>query len=187
MHQTFRLASVIEDLLLLSRMDAGRLKIQFSRVDLSLLLGALRDDLSALPNPLGLSVESDAPAGLWVEAEKRYVELILGNLLENAWKYNRAGGAIRIAARREGESICVTIGNNGSIIAEESREVIFERFHRGAVGEDVPGHGIGLNLARELARLHGGDVRLVCSDGVWTVFELRLRSAGGQPAGAVSP
>ena len=64
-----------------------------------------------------------------MEAEKRYVELILGNLLENAWKYIRAGGAIRIAARREGESICVTIGNNGSIIAEESREVIFERFH----------------------------------------------------------
>ncbi len=57
---------------------------------------------------------------------------------------------------------------------------IFERFHRGSMGENVPGYGLGLNLARELARLHQGELRLVRSDEVWTEFEVRFRVA--QPA-----
>jgi len=177
-HQTFRLASVIEDLLLLSRMDAGRLKIQFTRLDLSLLLERLRDDLTTVADPHPLQVESDIPPSLWVTGENRFAELIVQNLLENARKYNRQGGRIRIAARSEGEWAVVTVGNTGPAIPRESQAHIFERFHRGAVGENVPGHGIGLNLARELARLHGGDLRLARSDAEWTEFELRLRLAG---------
>ena len=177
-HQTFRLASVIEDLLLLSRMDAGRLKIQFSRLNLSLLLERLGDDLSANPDPFGLAVESDFPASLWVAGEERYTELILQNLLENARKYNQPGGRIRIAAREDEGWVVVSVGNTGPAIPRDAQAHIFERFHRGAVGENVPGHGIGLNLGRELARLHGGDLRLSRSDGQWTEFELRLKLAG---------
>jgi signal transduction histidine kinase len=71
----------------------------------------------------------------------------------------------------------VAIGNTGRPIPPSAQEHIFERFHRGAVGENVPGNGIGLNLARELARLHGGDLLLARSDGDWTVFEVRFRLA----------
>jgi len=60
-HQTFRLSSVIEDLLLLSRMDAGHLKIEFSPVNLTRLIEAWLDDLGALPDPLNLTVETDMP------------------------------------------------------------------------------------------------------------------------------
>ena len=186
-HQTFRLASVIEDLLLLSRMDAGRLKIQFSRLDLSLLLGSLVDDLSAMPDSCGLKVEADMAASLWISGERRYSELILQNLLENARKYNQPGGRIRLGARAEGEWAIVTVGNTGPEIPPGSQKLIFERFHRGAVGENVPGHGIGLNLARELARVHGGDLRLAHSGGGWTEFELRLRLADASPEAARAP
>ena len=54
---------------------------------------------------------------------------------------------------------------------------IFDRFSRGANGEKVAGHGIGLNLARELVRLHGGELALVSSDQEWTEFEVRFRPA----------
>ena len=184
-HQTFRLASVIEDLLLLSRMDAGRLKIQFANLDLSLLLDRVLDDLSALPDPPRLSVDSEIAPSLWISGERRFAELILQNLLENARKYNREGGRIRLAARAEGEWAVVSVGNTGAPIPRESQAHIFERFHRGAVGENVPGHGIGLNLARDLARLHGGDLRLSRSDADWTEFELRLRLEA--PAGGGTP
>jgi signal transduction histidine kinase len=174
-HQTFRLAGVIEDLLLLSRMDAGRLQIQFSAVDLAPLIEAWVDDLGALADGFGLTIEADFPRPLWIKGEKRFASLILQNLLENARKYNRVGGTVRIAARIEGGWACLAIGNTGRAIPPGSHEHIFERFHRGAVGENVPGHGIGLNLARELARLHGGDLRLVRSQDDWTEFEVRFR------------
>jgi signal transduction histidine kinase len=176
-HQTFRLASVIEDLLLLSRMDAGRLQIQFARMDLSPLLDALMDDLGALPDILDLEVDADIPPSLWINGEKRYAALILQNLLENARKYNHTGGQVRVSAQKLGDWAVVAVGNTGPAIPPSSQEHIFERFHRGAVGENVPGHGIGLNLARELARLHGGDLRLARSDPSWTEFEIRFRIA----------
>src|ERR1019366_7384414 len=134
-HQTFRLASIIEDLLLLSRMDAGRLQIQFSRVDLAPLIEAWVDDLGALPDGLSLQVEADVPSALWITGERRFASLILQNLLENAQKYNRAGGRIRLAAREEGGFAVVAIGNSGRAIPPSAHDHIFERFHRGAMAE----------------------------------------------------
>jgi len=55
-----------------------------------------------------------------------------------------------------------------------AKEHIFERFHRGSAGENIPGHGLGLNLARELARLHGGEVCLIRSADDWTEFEVQF-------------
>ena len=163
-------------------MDAGRLQIQFSRLDLAPLLEAWLDDLGALPDPLGLKVDADFPPALWISGEKRFTSIILQNLLENARKYNTAGGRIRITAREDGEWAILAIGNTGAAIPAGAQEHVFERFHRGAVGENVPGHGIGLSLARELARLHGGDLRLRRSDGEWTDFEVRFHLAA-TPAG----
>ena len=176
-HQTFRLTNVIEDLLLLSRMDAGRLQLELRPVDLAPLLAALLDDLSTLPDPFGLAVETSVPGRLTIAGEKRFTVLIVQNLLENARKYNRPAGRIRIAARREDARAVLTIGNTGPGISPPVRAHIFERFQRGPVGENVPGHGLGLNLARELARLHGGDLRLTHSDDTWTEFEVRFRLA----------
>jgi signal transduction histidine kinase len=176
-HQTLRLTNLIEDLLLLSRMDAGRLHLKFSPVNLTQLIEGWLDDFSALPDDLGLKIETDLPAALCVAGEKRYTSIILQNLLENARKYNCAGGRLRIAAGLEGDWGILTVGNTGCAIPPAAQAHIFERFHRGSAGENVPGHGLGLNLARELARLHRGDVRLTRSDDAWTEFEVRLHLA----------
>lgn len=180
-HQTYRLSGIIDDLLLLSRLDAGRLKIELSAVDLGRLIEASVDDLSALPDALGLVVETSFPAAIHIAGEKRYTALILQNLLENARKYNRPGGRIRIAARIEDNGVVLVISNTGRPIPPSSQSHIFERFHRGAVGENVPGYGLGLNLARELARLHGGDLQLTRSDETGTEFSVRFQPA---PAGS---
>jgi len=175
-HQTYRLTGVINDLLLLSRMDAGHLKIEFAPVDLSQLVDEWLDDWKALPDPLGLDVKTHLPPGLLVAGEQRYTSLILQNLLENAAKYNRARGRIHVTAREENGSVYLTVGNTGPAIPAEMKPFIFERFSRGANGEKIAGHGIGLNLARELARLHGGQLILVSSNEEWTEFEMRFRA-----------
>jgi len=180
-HQTLQLTSIIEDLLLLSRMDAGHLKIEFEPTNLTQLIEAWLDDFGALADPLQLSVETDLPAALFVEGEKRYTSLILQNLLENARKYNQPKGRIRITAHDNNEDyVLLTIQNTGRPIPSVAQEHIFERFHRGVVGENVPGHGLGLNLARELVRLHHGKLRLVRSDAEWTEFSVKFLAAKPQ-------
>ena len=176
-HQTYRLSSLIQDLLLLSRLDAGRLKLELVAVNLTELIEACQDDLGAVPDEMNLRIETDFPRGLHIAGEKRYTSIILQNLLENARKYNLAGGSIQIAARRDDGEVALTITNTGQPIAPAAQAHIFERFHRGAMGENVPGYGLGLNLARELARLHGGDLRLLFSDAGGTRFEVRFRAA----------
>jgi signal transduction histidine kinase len=176
-HQTYRLTGVIDDLLLLSRMDAGHLQIEFSPINLSQLIEEWLDDLNALPDPLGLDIKTHVPPFLHISGERRYTSLILQNLLENARKYNRSGGRIYVSARIENDWIYLTVGNTGRPIPVEMQPHIFERFSRGANGEKIAGHGLGLNLARELVRLHGGELTLVSSNEDWTEFEARFNQA----------
>jgi signal transduction histidine kinase len=163
-------------------MEAGRLKIEFAPVNLSHLLDGWLDDFGALPDPLSLKVETEIPPKVYIAGEKRYVTLILQNLLENARKYNRANGRIHVAVRPESDRVRLTIGNTGRAIPASAQEHIFERFHRGTVGEDIPGHGLGLNLAQELVRLHDGDLRLVCSANDWTEFVVLFRFSSAEGA-----
>ena len=177
LHQTHRLSGIIEDLLLLARLDAGYLQLHSEPVNLSQLVEEWLDDLDALPDSPDVEIQKEVPPDLYVAGAKRYISLIVQNLLENARKYNRKGGRIRVAAQVEGSEIRLAIGNTGQPIARDAQEHIFERFRRAATGAAVSGHGLGLNLARELVRLHKGDLKLVRSADDWTEFELRLRAA----------
>jgi signal transduction histidine kinase len=179
LHHTHRLTGVIDDLLLLSRMDAGHLELESNPVNLSQIIEEWLDDLGALPDSPEVTIEKQFPADLCIAGEKRYTSLIVQNLLENARKYNRPGGLIRVTAVRSNGEVVLTVGNTGHPIALDAQQHIFERFHRGGTGSHISGHGLGLNLARELARLHDGDLRLVRSENDWTEFEVRFSAADG--------
>jgi signal transduction histidine kinase len=184
LHQTYRLTGVIDDLLLLSRMDAGHVEIDSKPVNLSELIEEWLDDLGALPDSPDVKIERDFPPELYVAGEKRYTSLIVQNVLENARKYNRPGGRMRVKAANEAGNVVLVVGNTGRPIARDAQKYIFERFHRGGMRSSVSGHGLGLNLARELARLHGGALRLVRSGDDWTEFEVRFRALHPVPAAA---
>ena len=183
LHQTHRLSGVIDDLLLLSRMDAGHLELESQLVNLGHIIEEWLDDLGALPDSPDVKIERDLPANLYIAGEKRYTSLIVQNLLENARRYNRSGGLIRVTAHREQGEVVLAIGNTGRSIPRDAQEHIFERFHHGSTSSDVSSHGLGLNLARNLARLHGGDLRLVRSEDDWTEFEARFLIAAQTPDG----
>jgi signal transduction histidine kinase len=174
LHHTHRLGGVIEDLLLLSRMDTGHLRIDSAPVNLSQLVEEWLEDLEALPDSPKVRIEKAIPSEMYVTGEKRYISLIVQNLLENARKYNRSAGRIRVLARSQDGQVHLKIGNTGQPIAPDAQSHIFKRFRRASTASRVAGHGLGLNLARELARLHGGDLKLVRSENDWTEFELHL-------------
>jgi signal transduction histidine kinase len=175
LHQTYRLTGVIDDLLLLARMDAGSLRIADEPVNLRAVIEDWLDDLSAMPDGADLEVDQQLPQRLEIAGEKRYTSLIVQNLLENARKYNRTGGKIQISAHNSDGCVTLTVGNTGAPIPEQLQRNLFERFQRGH--HNVSGHGLGLNLAKELTRLHGGKLRLVRSHDDWTEFEVVFRAA----------
>ncbi|HEY1582807.1 MAG TPA: HAMP domain-containing sensor histidine kinase [Chthoniobacterales bacterium] len=179
-HQTYRLTGVVEDLLLLSRMDAGKLRLTLQPIDLARLVEEWRDDLQALPEAASLRIETEIPPELLIAGEAGFTALIVQNLLDNARKYNHPGGTIRINATSDDGRVKLSVANTGRGIPPAAQPFVFERFHRAGVSSDVPGHGLGLNLAHELTRLHGGELRLVSSDARWTKFAVIFLAASAR-------
>jgi signal transduction histidine kinase len=178
LRQTRRLTALVEDLLLLAQVDAGRLRLEPRDLDLIPCIDVLADDLDAQGDEQHLTIERETPDHLIAKADARRVKIILQNLGENAVKYNRPGGRIRVRGKLDNQWALVRVANTGKPIADTDRTRMFERFSRGA-GENIKGYGLGLNIARELARAHGGDLTLRRSDEDWTEFELRLPAGNG--------
>jgi signal transduction histidine kinase len=177
--QIRRLTSLIEDLLLLAQADAGRMFLEKEAVDLKTRIQASCDDLLVLATDRGITVEEEVEESLPVMADRRLLGMILQNLFENAVKYTPEGGRIRISGKLSAGVVVMNIANTGPGIPAEDQEHVFQRFRRGStVGGEVKGHGLGLNIARELARAHDGELLLSRSDGEWTEFELRLPAGG---------
>jgi signal transduction histidine kinase len=179
LQQTRRLTTLVEDLLLLAQADAGRLRLDPTRTNLVPLISELVDDLEALGAENQLSIVSDLPSEIFAHADARRVKIVLQNLGENAVKYNIPQGQVIISARQSGSTVTVHIANTGHAIPPAYRDRLFERFNRAGMGENIKGHGLGLNIARELARAHGGDLLLVRSEEGWTEFMLRLPVSEG--------
>jgi signal transduction histidine kinase len=174
LHRIHHLNSVVDNLLLLFRADSGRLELSTTEVDLAEVLEGVLDDALTLAEPLDLKVEANVPRHLLLKADRIFVAMIAQNLIENAVKYNTPGGRIRVDVRAVNGAVEMTVGNTGEGIPKDHTGHLFERFYRVRGGERVPGHGLGLSTARELARAHGGDVELVRSDGRWTEMRVRL-------------
>lgn len=178
LQQTRRLTALIEDLLLLAQADAGRLQLESESIDLKPLIGGALDDLEVLIADSRITLETGIASPLPARADPRRVRLILQNLVENAAKYTPDPGLIRVTGITDSNTSTVTVANSGPLIAEADRETIFERFRRGAsVGENIRGHGLGLNIARELARAHGGDITYAPTEDGLNSFKLTLPAA----------
>ena len=174
LHRVHQLNSVAENLLLLARLDAGRLELQKDEFDLSELLEGVLDDARALAEPLDLTVEAEVPNRLPLKANRAFVGMIAQNLLENALKYNKPGGRVRVTARPVNGSVEFSVGNTGEGIPPERALHLFERFYRVRGDERIAGTGLGLSTARELARAHGGEIVLQRSDATWTELMVSL-------------
>jgi len=174
LRQVRRLSGLIQDLLLLARTDAKRLGIDSRPFDFAELAASGLDDLEALTYER-LTIEHEIQRPLIVCADPAHVAMVVQNLIENSAKYTPEHGTVRVTAGHDGKTVRFSVANTGPALPEADREGIFERFRRGStVGENQSGQGLGLNIARELARAHGGELALERSDGEWTEFVFTL-------------
>ena len=174
LEQTSRLSGITESLLLLSRADAGQLQLDFAPGDVTEIITACADDALIMAESHDITIEKNVPEKLVANVDARRLQQILLNLFDNAVKYNCPGGIIRVSAAMNGTGLKMKVANTGPGISAAHVPQLFERFFRSDPHPDRPGQGLGLSLARELARAHGGDLELVKSDAEWTEFALRI-------------
>ncbi len=169
-----RLKAIVQKLLLLSLADAGQLQLHLQSANLTLMLeGVIEDCRLQAPH---LSVEQSLAPGVEVRADPELLEQALQNLASNAVKYNRGNGSIRFELARAGETALVRVTNTGPGIPATDRARVFERFYRADKSRSgkVEGVGLGLSLAREIVRAHGGELVLEDGGDSLTTFAIRL-------------
>jgi two-component system heavy metal sensor histidine kinase CusS len=177
LEETQRLKTITRGLLLLARADAGQLQPTLQAVDLTTTLERMLEDLQVLAAETAPDFEVALASGVLIEADPSLLHTALLNLLVNAVKYNQPGGSIRVHLEAPDHEALLTIGNSGPGIPEADQARVFTRFHRvdAARQRQVEGIGLGLSLAREIVRAHGGELTLQESRPGWTSFMLRLQ------------
>src|SRR5438270_13293753 len=157
-----RLDLLVDDLLTLAQLESGNLNLQLGAIDLpSVFREVIRDWEKKLANKQ-LNVVVDLPAGLpAIRADRVRLQEALYNLLDNAVKYSREHGEIRLIGRQRDEEIVLSVSDDGVGIAVDELPRIFERFYRvdkARSHDSVRGTGLGLAIVKHIAQLHGGRV-----------------------------
>lgn len=176
-----RLAS---DLMDVSRLDAGKVKLALERHDLRKLLRETYDGFKQTAEDKGLSLILMVPKGpLWVDVDKAKFNQAASNLVSNAVKYTPAGGKIWIKGTQEANQVLMRVEDTGMGIRPELLPRLFDLFSRGESAEEAApsGMGVGLSVVRELVELHGGSVQARSSGaGKGAEFTIRLTAADTQ-------
>ncbi len=175
-----RLLEMINAMLFISRAEAGVHDIRPARVDLNALVGdALRlFETTAADKQLRLDFEA-APAAA-VKGDARMLQRMIANLLDNAIRYTPAGGRVRVViAPSSDQGVRIDFSDTGIGISGDDQDRIFERFFRCDPSRTESGSGLGLSLARAVARAHGGDVTVQSKPGEGSTFSVILPAKSG--------
>jgi two-component system phosphate regulon sensor histidine kinase PhoR len=181
--QAERLESLVDDLLSLADLERPDAELDLRDWDLGAVVRELASSFDDLAARRGLSIEVDAPAGIWVRCDRKRLELALRNLVDNALKYTDSG---QVSARvRATESVArVEVSDTGRGIPPEHLPRLFERFYRVDQGRSraLGGTGLGLSIVKHAVQLHGGMVGVESRPGEGSTFWFDIPRGG--PAGS---
>lgn len=179
--QSTQLAHLIDDLLDVSRITAGKIRLRKETIDAATILDRAKDSVRPLVSARNHElVGSYAADSLWVEADPTRLEQIVLNLLTNAAKYTPAGGRIELSALSSSEGVTIIVRDNGIGIAPQRIPEMFQLFAQGerSIARSEGGLGIGLTIVQKLVEMHGGRIE-AHSDGpnCGSIFSVFLPAA----------
>jgi PAS domain S-box-containing protein len=174
MRYAIEMCDTIETMLIVSRIEAGKIEPTPAALDLRKFLDEIRDLQAGEATKKRIDLTLRCPAELAISTDPMYLREIVGNLVSNALRYTPEGGSVTIAGERKGKNVEMSVRDTGYGIPPHEREKIFSKFFRaGNAMKKVPnGTGLGLYLARQLTELLGGTIGFISEVGKGTTFTL---------------
>ena len=171
-----RMHHLINDILELSSIESGKITIEPKRSNLPHLTDEVFTNLSSKAAEKQITLVNEVPKETFVFADAVRLEQMLTNLIDNAVKFNREGGQVRVAHAEENGSDVISVADTGEGISSDHLQRIFERFYRTdrARSREIGGTGLGLAIVKHLARLHGGEISVASTPGKGSVFSIEL-------------
>jgi signal transduction histidine kinase len=179
------LLSLINDILDLSKIEAGRMDLDISAFDLPTAIDDAMLLMRERASRRGLTLERHVDERLGeISADQRKVKQVLLNLLSNAVKFTPEGGRITVSAAAEDDAVAIAVTDTGIGIASEDHEAVFEEFRQvGQSDRKAEGTGLGLALCRKFVELHGGRIALTSELGKGSTFSFTIPTAAGPKSG----
>jgi len=179
---------LVMDLLDLTRLESGKKKRAIEPVDLVKAAGLVLENVAALAEAKQVKVELKAPPSVVLSADPGEADMILSNLLTNAVKYNKQGGAATLELSRAGDTVTVRCSDTGIGMTEEEQAKLFGEFVRmkNEHTRNIDGSGLGLSILSKVVKLYGGEIKVQSRYGEGSSFELTLKDAA-VPAPATEP
>jgi signal transduction histidine kinase len=174
--ETDRLIRLVNNLLILTRADAGMLKLKLASLDLAELARQRCSHLAALAAPRGVTFAQKSGCAVMVQGDEDRLAQVLDNLLNNAIRYSPPGGVITVDVSADGNEARCSVHDDGAGIPEKHLPYVFDRFYRADVSRNRQGgeSGLGLSIARALVEAHHGEIHAQSRPGEGTTFSFRI-------------
>ena len=160
LHNSERLSSMVSDLIDLSRIEYGDLKLNVQKIDLDHFINEFISSMKSLTKKKDIEIIYEPSKNNWIKADLQALERIMNNLIDNAFKYSEKGSSITISTEQSANQLKVMIADTGSGVSDEDKVYIFDRFYRtaSARASDNKGSGLGLAIVKNLANSLDGEV-----------------------------
>lgn len=179
LEEALRLSKIVEQLFLLSRLDAGEAKAEWSQFDLADLVRTTAEQMSLLAEDKEIAISGEAPERVMIEGDRARLKQVVVNLLDNAIKYTRKRGAIKWAVHNKNSHAVLEISDTGIGIPADAVPHIFERFYRVDTvrSGDAESAGLGLSIVKSICVAHDASIEVKSSLGQGSVFSISLPAA----------
>lgn len=176
LEETHRMSRIVENLLAISRLDAGEVKMDKARLDLGQLAASTADQMRLLAEEKSILLRSTVATEIFVEGDRSRLQQVMVNLIDNAIKYTSQGGRVEIDVCKSGNSAIFEVSDNGAGIAAHAIPHVFERFYRAdkARSRNSGGAGLGLAIVKAICAAHGAEIKISSEEGRGSRFSVEL-------------
>lgn len=176
LEETDRMSHIVENLLAISRLDAGEVKMDKTRLDLGHLAASTADQMRLLAEEKRIQFRTNAAENVYVEGDRSRLQQVVVNLIANAIKYTPDAGEVEVSVRADGPTAVLQVSDNGVGISDDALPHVFERFYRAdkARSRNSGGAGLGLAIAKSICTAHGAEIKVSSQEGQGSRFTVEL-------------